>query len=213
VPPAFITGLTVGVIVLMVIATAVAIAIAYLVFWFYNGDDTRQTLEYFDARTRWTDGRPAPVIGMVIVCAGLAAWTPISLVQQILLYTGLGGSGRLLISGLVLAATGVMALLAIRPIYRMPARGGGLALALALLGSAGTIGTILFGDPAAVMTMWTLTEEEMQPVRDAMRTQQRWQTASVIAMLIFALGFLIWARKFFREAQAPIASPTLIAPP
>jgi hypothetical protein len=192
------TGLNVAVVVMSIMFAVAAIAIAGLFIWFYRSEDTRLTMEFFDPRPRWTDGRPAPVIGIVIVLAVIGLSAPLVMLQQAAVLTAARGRAGMLAAGGVYVSCAALALLAIVPVYRQRPMGWWMAIAVALLCAGSGAAAAWFGDPVAYMRQWGVIE--VDALRDAMRQQQRWQIVAAAIWMLTAMGYLLWARRFFGQA-------------
>lgn len=195
------TGLNIAVVMMSIMFAVVAIAIAGLFIWFYGSEDTRLTMEFFDPRPRWTDGRPAPVIGIVIVLAVIGLSAPVVLLQQsAMLLSSENRIGMLAAVGLY-GLCAALALLSVVPVYRQRPAGWWMAIGVALLCAAGGAAAFWYGDPVAYMRQWGVIEADA--LRDVMRQQQRWQIVAATIWMLAAMGYLLWARRFFRPATVP----------
>jgi peptidoglycan/LPS O-acetylase OafA/YrhL len=152
-------------------------------------------MEFFDPRTRWTDGVPVRVVGVVIVLALVAVLCPFILLQQ---WPGLAAGGSVAASIVTACAqllAGVLALAAIKPVYRQTRTGWGMAMVVLVLLLAGAVISIHFSDPAAQLQTWGVFDGAA--VRDALRDQQNWQIVTAILFGVCAAGYLFWIRGLF----------------
>lgn len=187
----------------VVIMLALGVGLPALLVWFYGSQDTRMTLEHFDPRTRWTDGIPLPVFGVSLI-SGLGTLVLLTMVLQF------GASLFLLRSptiGAMLALTILLIplLLATAKLsYRIQTMGWMLAMAAVVVGGAGWLAILLWGDPVAQMRVFMdqfMAPEVMEAFAQA---QRKIQLLSTSVWMLGALGYLFWARRFFiSPAQSP----------
>jgi hypothetical protein len=168
--------------------------------WFYKKQEMKEALEYFDAVERWTDRCPIPVLGIVVTLIGYVGVALVALPEATLPVFGtvLSGLPAMAVDIVFGAAPLVLAWLSFR---RRP------------VGWWGTIGFVVVMAVAYLMT--SVRSDQQDLYRTAGFTAQQLDMMSQfrsrlpfgmvalqLSVPLLMIGYLIWVRKYFGDAEA-----------
>ena len=198
-PPAFVTGMLIGMTVFMLL---IYLVIPGLLIWLFSSEDVRATVEFYDPQPRWTDRIPIPALILVMLLA-LATLTVLTALPQgwfplfgIVLH-GAPATAALVVVTILCAAATYLA-------FRLRRSGWWMAVVLWTVGAVSWIVTVLRVDMFEIYRDSGMSEEQLRALREANVMPPALLAAAVAVMAAIAIVFALKVRRYFdHEAQVP----------
>jgi hypothetical protein len=190
-----------------ILMTLLMVALPAFLLWAFRRRGMRETLEFFDPRTRWTDACPTPVLAVSAWLVLAAAGCLLYCLYAVLPVFGLVIGGLAALAGLILLAV-VFAWLAWQT-YR-----------LRLIGWWGTLLVLTFWGASVVWTFSRVGWAEFyrkagyspRQVEPLMRYSAGYESGMLWMVALWSIAlvvYLLCVRKYFtRDRNAPPARPT-----
>lgn len=183
------------------------LALLYLVMpgilvLFYRGTNVKATFEAKDSSIPWTDRVPAPVLAITLLLACGAASTLMGLFYRVFPLYGTFLTGAPAILGFLV--TGALCAVLAWGVYNRRMAAWWACVVCFLLGCVN--GALLFrgGGLRTMYEAMGMSAAQLQQI-DRMGILEMYShpavQAPIVAMWLGALGFLIWARRFFAGAS------------
>ena len=189
------------------IMTLFMVVVPAVFAWVFGRKGVRETLEFFDPRTRWTEACPTPVLAVSAWLAAAAVACVLYCAYAVLPLFGLVVSGAPAVAGLLLLAAVYVA----------------LAWLTFRLRPAGWWGTLVVYSVWAASMVWTFSHigwyefyvkagYTPQQVDELLRFSGSYENGSVwmvAAWSVLLIGYLLYVRKYFARAGTP-ATPAAL---
>jgi hypothetical protein len=198
VPP----GVMAAVLTFFIVCFAVLLIVLPLVFlFFYRSEDVEQTCKARDPVERWTDRRPLPVLAFALLASVGCLYylltsftTPAPFFGRYL--TGLPAAAFFL----VLAAVDAYVAYSF---FRLKVAGWWVAVISMVIRLVSAILTVRAGNLLQAYTRMGWSQQQLDVLRANPMLRSSFLMGWTIVFLFLYLGFLLWLKRYFRQAAAP----------